>query len=126
MTGRSGSRESTKWNAWKLWNFALDGITSFSTLPLRIWSYLGMVVALFGFGYAAVLILRALFFGVDVPGYTSIMVVVLVLGGTILVSLGVIGEYLGRIFEESKGRPLFVARSYIGFEKRDDSARCHD
>lgn len=83
-------------------------------------------VALFGFGYAAVLILRALFFGVDVPGYTSIMVVVLVLGGTILVSLGVIGEYLGRIFEESKGRPLFVARSYIGFEKRDDSARCHD
>ena len=116
----------TKWNAWKLWNFALDGITSFSTLPLRIWSYLGMVVALFGFGYAAVLILRALFFGVDVPGYTSIMVVVLVLGGTILVSLGVIGEYLGRIFEESKGRPLFVARSYIGFEKRDDSARRHD
>ena len=117
---------STKWNAWKLWNFALDGITSFSTLPLRIWSYLGMVVALFGFGYAAVLILRALFFGVDVPGYTSIMVVVLVLGGTILVSLGVIGEYLGRIFEESKGRPLFVARSYIGFEKRNDSARPHD
>lgn len=85
-----------------------------------------MVVALFGFGYAAVLILRALFFGVDVPGYTSIMVVVLVLGGTILVSLGVIGEYLGRIFEESKGRPLFVARSYIGFEKRNDSARPHD
>ena len=78
-----------------------------------------MVVALFGFGYAAVLILRALFFGVDVPGYTSIMVVVLVLGGTILVSLG-------GIFEESKGRPLFVARSYIGFEKRDDSARRHD
>lgn len=107
---------SSKWNAWKLWNFALDGITSFSTLPLRIWSYLGMIVALFGFGYAVLLIMRKLLFGADVPGYTSIMVVMLLLGGLILISLGIIGEYLGRIFEEVKGRPLFVVRRYIGFD----------
>lgn len=106
---------SSKWNAWKLWNFALDGITSFSTLPLRIWSYLGMIIALFGFGYAVLLIMRKLLFGADVPGYTSIMVVMLLLGGLILISLGIIGEYLGRIFEEVKGRPLFVVRRYIGF-----------
>ena len=107
---------SSKWNAWKLWNFALDGITSFSTLPLRIWSYLGMIIALFGFGYAVLLIMRKLLFGADVPGYTSIMVVMLLLGGLILISLGIIGEYLGRIFEEVKGRPLFVVRRYIGFD----------
>lgn len=107
---------SSKWNAWKLWNFALDGITSFSTLPLRIWSYLGMIIALFGFGYAVLLIMRKLLFGADVPGYTSIMVVMLLLGGLILISLGIIGEYLGRIFEEVKGRHLFVVRRYIGFD----------
>ena len=107
---------SSKWNAWKLWNLALDGITSFSTLPLRIWSYLGMIIALFGFGYAVLLIMRKLLFGADVPGYTSIMVVMLLLGGLILISLGIIGEYLGRIFEEVKGRPLFVVRRYIGFD----------
>ena len=107
---------SSKWNAWKLWNFALDGITSFSTLPLRIWSYLGMIIALFGFGYAVLLIMRKLLFGADVPGYTSIMVVMLLLGGLILISLGIIGEYLGRIFVEVKGRPLFVVRRYIGFD----------
>ena len=107
---------SSKWNAWKLWNFALDGITSFSTLPLRIWSYLGMIIALFGFGYAVLLIMRKLLFGADVPGYTSIMVVMLLLGGLILISLGIIGEYLGRIFEEVKGRSLFVVIRYIGFD----------
>lgn len=107
---------STKWNAWKLWNFALDGITSFSTLPLRIWSYLGMGVALCGFVYAAWLVLRTMFLGSDLPGYASLMVSVLTLGGLTLVSLGVIGEYLGRIYEEVKGRPLFIIRSRVGLE----------
>ena len=107
---------TTKWNAWKLWNFALDGITSFSTLPLRIWSYLGMFVALCGFIYAGWLVLRTLLYGADQAGYPSLMVSVLTLGGLTLVSLGVIGEYLGRIFEEVKGRPLFLVRSAVGFE----------
>lgn len=114
---------TSKWNTWKLWNFALDGITSFSTLPLRIWSYLGMLIAFIGFAYAAFLTFRTLIFGRDVPGYTSLMVVMLVLGGLILISLGVIGEYLGRVFEETKGRPLYIARNYIGFDDVPESCR---
>lgn len=109
---------TSKWNAWKLWNFALDGITSFSTLPLRIWSYVGFVVALIGFLYAIFLVMRTLIFGADLPGYPSQMVVLLVLGGLILMSLGIIGEYLGRVFEESKGRPQYLVRSYIGFDSK--------
>lgn len=106
---------TTKWNAWKLWNFALDGITSFSSLPLRVWSYLGGFVALAGFAYAFVLITRTLLFGRDVPGWASLMVMVLTLGGLILLSLGIVGEYLGRIFEEVKARPLYVVRERVGF-----------
>lgn len=109
---------TTKWKFWKLWNFALDGITSFSTLPLRIWTYVGALVAFCGFSYAAFLILRALFWGVDVPGYTSLMVVNLILGGTILLSVGVVGEYIGRIFEETKNRPLFLVRRRFGFDAK--------
>lgn len=114
---------TSKWNTWKLWNFALDGITSFSTLPLRIWSYLGMLIALIGFAYAAFLTFRTLLFGRDVPGYTSLMVVMLVLGGLILISLGVIGEYLGRVFEETKNRPLYIVRRYIGFDDASEPWR---
>ena len=110
------ARGKSKWNGWKLWNFALDGITSFSSLPLRIWSYLGGCVALMGFIYALCLIVRTLIYGTDVPGYASTMVVTLFLGGLILFSLGVIGEYLGRIFEEIKSRPLYIIRTTIGFE----------
>ena len=114
---RSAGR--SKWNIWKLWNFALDGITSFSTLPLRIWSYLGMSVATLGILYALWLIARTLLFGIDVPGYASLMVAVLTLGGLILFSLGVIGEYLGRVFEEVKGRPLYIVRRRVGFPPLD-------
>lgn len=114
------ARGTSKWNGWKLWNFALDGITSFSSLPLRIWSYLGGCVAFIGFGYALWLVLRTLIWGVDVPGYASLMVVTLCIGGLILFSLGVIGEYLGRIFEEIKERPLFIIRSTIGFSEQNN------
>lgn len=107
----------TKWNVWKLWNFALDGITSFTTLPLRLWSYIGLLTALLGFAYAAFLFIRTLLFGIDLPGYASIMVVLLTLGGLILTSLGIIGEYLGRIFEEVKMRPHYIVKHAIGFDR---------
>jgi polyisoprenyl-phosphate glycosyltransferase len=100
----------SSWNTWALWNFALEGITSFSQVPLRIASYFGVVVALISMIYAAFLILRTLLFGNPVNGYPSIMVAVLFLGGAQLVALGVIGEYLGRVYEETKQRPLYIIR----------------
>ncbi|HEY9610797.1 glycosyltransferase family 2 protein [Allocoleopsis sp.] len=106
----------TKWNYWRLWNLALDGITSFSLLPLKVWSYMGLLVAIPSFFYASFLVLRTLLFGADLPGYASIMVAVLFLGGVQLVSLGVIGEYLGRVYEEVKGRPLYLVRETYGFD----------
>ncbi len=120
------ARGTSKWNGWKLWNFALDGITSFSSLPLRIWSYLGGFLALLGFAYALWLVVRTLVQGVDVPGYASLMVVTLCLGGLILLSLGIIGEYLGRIFEEIKDRPLYIIRSRLGFDGTEESGGAAD
>lgn len=105
---------ASSWTYWRLWNFALDGITSFSTVPLRLWSYIGAAVALSGFAYAAFLVVRTLAFGRDVPGFASIMVAVLFLGGVQLISLGVIGEYLGRLYLEAKGRPLYLVRQRWG------------
>lgn len=98
----------TKWNYWRLWNFALDGITGFSSVPLRVWTYVGAVVSLFSFLYALVTMLKVMILGVDLPGYASLLTVILFLGGLQLLSLGVIGEYIGRIFVEVKGRPLYV------------------
>jgi polyisoprenyl-phosphate glycosyltransferase len=98
----------TKWNYWKLWNFALDGIISFSTAPLKVWTYVGLLVAIGAVVYATVIILRTLMFGIDAPGYASLMVVVLFLGAIQLVSIGIIGEYVGRLFIETKQRPLYV------------------
>ncbi|MBE9180472.1 glycosyltransferase family 2 protein [Oculatella sp. LEGE 06141] len=104
----------TSWNYWKLWNFALDGITSFSLLPLKIWSYVGGVLSFLAFLYASFLVIRTLVSGVDVPGYASIMVAILFLGGIQLVTLGFLGEYLGRVYEEVKGRPLYLVRETYG------------
>lgn len=101
----------TSWNYWKLWNFALEGITSFSSLPLRLWSYVGAVVALLSFLYAGAIVARTLIFGVDVPGYASLLTIMLFLGGLQLLSLGLLGEYVGRIYSEVKGRPLYVLRA---------------
>lgn len=106
----------TKWNYWKLWNFALDGITLFSTFPLRLWSYLGIIISFLSFGYASFLILRTVIYGRDFPGYASIMVAVLFLGGLQLISLGVIGEYLGRVYAETKKRPLYIIDESFGFD----------
>jgi len=107
----------SKWNYWKLWNFALEGITSFSSLPLKIWGYLGLAVSSLAFTYGSFLLLRTLIFGIDVPGYASLMVTLLFLGGIQLISLGVMGEYLSRIYEEVKGRPLYLVRDVYGLEK---------
>jgi glycosyltransferase involved in cell wall biosynthesis len=111
----------TKFNYWKLWTLALDGITSASTVPLRIWSYVGACVALFAMAYAGFIAVRTMVYGISVPGYASIMVSVLFLGGVQLISLGVLGEYVGRILTETKQRPLYVIRDTIGVDA--DAAR---
>ena len=98
----------TKFNFWKLWNFAIEGVTSFSSAPLRLAPYLGLLVALLAFGYALVIVTKALFFGDPVAGWPTMMSVILFLGGVQLVALGMIGEYLGRLYEESKQRPLYL------------------
>jgi glycosyltransferase involved in cell wall biosynthesis len=106
----------TKFGYWKLWTLALDGITSASTVPLRIWSYVGALVALFAIGFAGWLAIDTMIFGNPVPGYASLMVSVLFLGGIQLISLGVLGEYVGRILTETKQRPLYVVRDTVGIE----------
>jgi polyisoprenyl-phosphate glycosyltransferase len=102
---------TTKFSGWKLWNFALEGFTSFSTLPLRVWTYIGGVVATTAFCYAMFLIVRTLIRGIDVPGYASILTVTLMLGGIQLIGIGVLGEYIGRIYSETKNRPVYLIRS---------------
>ena len=104
----------TKFNYIKLWKLAVDGITSASTVPLRVWSYVGALIAVVALGYAFFLIGRTILFGIDVAGYASIMVAVLFLGGIQLLSLGVLGEYVGRILVEAKHRPIYVIRERIG------------
>lgn len=108
----------SSWKYWKLWNFALEGIISFSSIPLRIWSYLGGMVSFGALLYMLVVILRTLIFGVDVPGYASLIVLILFFSGLNLICLGVIGEYLGRIFTEVKRRPLYLIRESHGIEPR--------
>ncbi|MCV5254344.1 glycosyltransferase family 2 protein [Escherichia coli] len=99
---------SSKFNGWKLWNLALEGITSFSTVPLRIWTYLGMVVASISFIYGTWMIIDTLAFGNPVRGYPSLLVSILFLGGIQLIGIGVLGEYIGRIYTEVKQRPRYV------------------
>jgi polyisoprenyl-phosphate glycosyltransferase len=97
----------TKWNYWKLWNFALEGITSFTTVPLRYATYLGLITALLAFSYGAFVFWKAVVYGDAVRGYPTLMIVMLLMGGVQLVTLGVIGEYVGRTFNETKQRPLY-------------------
>lgn len=104
----------TTWNYLSLWRLAIDGITSFSAFPLKIWTYVGVVIALFAFVYGSVLTLRTLFLGIDVPGYASLIVAILFLGGCNLIGIGVLGEYIGRIFDEVKQRPAYVLREVHG------------
>ncbi|PQA88610.1 glycosyltransferase family 2 protein [Hyphococcus luteus] len=108
----------TKFNFWKLWNFALDGFVSFSTAPLRVWSYIGAVVAFLSFLYASFIIIRTVFTGVDVPGYASLVVLILFFGSVQMISVGVLGEYISRLFVEVKRRPIYIVDEVLG----DDGA----
>lgn len=101
---------ATKFNGWRLWNFALEGITSFSDGPLRIWTYLGGFVAALSFLFAIFISSRVLIHGIDVPGYASVIVAVTFIGGLQLIGIGIIGEYLGRSYIESKRRPIYIIR----------------
>lgn len=102
----------SKFNYWKLWNFALEGITSFSTAPLRVATYVGLLTALIAFGFGLWIIAKTLLWGNPVAGYPSLMTVMLFLGGMQLMALGVIGEYLGRLYVESKARPLYLLDAF--------------
>jgi glycosyltransferase involved in cell wall biosynthesis len=112
----------SRFSVWRLWRLALDGITSFSSLPLKVWSVVGLVFALAALAYGIYLIARTIVRGVDVPGYASLMVMILFLGGLQLLSLGIIGEYLGRVYDEVKARPLYVVRQRVGFDGDDPGA----
>lgn len=107
---------SSKWSWFKLWKFALDGIFSFTTAPLKIWLYVGFFISMLSLSYASFLVLRTLFFGADIPGYASLMTAILFMGGIQLLSIGIIGEYVGRIYRESKQRPLYVIDKAYGFK----------
>jgi glycosyltransferase involved in cell wall biosynthesis len=102
----------TKWNYWKLWNFALEGITSFTSAPLRVATYIGLASAALAFVYAIAIIVKTLLYGDPVAGYPSLMVVILFIGGIQLMALGLIGEYLGRLYFEAKRRPLYFIDRY--------------
>jgi glycosyltransferase involved in cell wall biosynthesis len=118
----------TKWNYWKLWNFALEGITSFTIVPLKVATYLGLAVGIAAAIYLVEVVIRTLIFGNEIAGYPSLMAVVLFIGGVQLMTLGVIGEYLGRIFNEVKQRPLYLVERYLPSEAgaRPAPARIED
>lgn len=101
---------ASKFTGWRLWNFALEGITSFSTIPLRIWTYIGASISSVALIYGISLVTRTLLYGPDVPGYASIITSILFLGGLQLAGLGVLGEYIGRIYGEVKQRPIYIIR----------------
>lgn len=101
---------NTKFNGWKLWNLALEGITNFSTVPLRVWTYIGLMFAGSSFIYGMWIMLRTLLIGSDVKGYPSLLVSILFLGGIQLMSIGILGEYIGRIYLETKHRPRYILK----------------
>ncbi|HPT69517.1 MAG TPA: glycosyltransferase family 2 protein [Syntrophomonas sp.] len=108
---------TTKFSGWKLWNFALEGITSFSATPLKVWSYIGGLGAFTTFLYAIFIVSRTLIYGVDVPGYASLLVAILFIGSLQLIGVGMLGEYIGRIYMETKNRPLYLIRRRYGERK---------
>lgn len=115
----------SRWRARQLWHFALDGLFSFTTIPLRIWSYLGGAVSLLALAFGVFILIDTLLYGNPVRGYPTLIVSILFLGGVQLISLGVIGEYLGRVYEEVKARPLYIVGETVGLVREDGTARGH-
>jgi hypothetical protein len=107
---------TTSWASPALWKLALDGITSFSTMPLRVWSMIGFSAAVLAIGAAVALVLRVLIYGRDVPGYASLMVVLLFCFAIQMIAFGVLGEYVGRLYQEVKGRPIYLVKHRVGFD----------
>ena len=114
---------TTKWSPRRLAHFAIDGLTSFSTVPLKVWSYLGLLVSLIALAYATWFLVKTMIFGVDVPGFPTLVISIMLLSGAQLISLGVIGEYLGRVYDEVKARPLYIVAEEIGFEASAEDSR---
>lgn len=109
---------TSKFNGWKLWNLALEGVTSFSTVPLRLWTYVGGAISIFAVLYAVYMVLDKILFGNSVPGYPSLMTAILFLGGVQLIGIGILGEYVGRIYIEAKHRPRYVVKDIVGGKDR--------
>jgi polyisoprenyl-phosphate glycosyltransferase len=118
---RSAGRSS--FSGWRLWNYAIEGITGFSTIPLRGWTYGGALIAMIAFLYGAFMVVRTLLFGNPVPGYASLFSAVLFMGGIQLIGIGVIGEYIGRIYDESKQRPIYLVRQRYGAAETANDTR---
>ena len=114
--------DSSRWHLRRLLHFALDGVASFSTIPLRVWSYLGLAISLLAFLYIAVFVLDTLIYGTDLRGFPTLVVSIMFFAGVQLISLGVIGEYLGRIYEEVKARPLYLVAEELGLEQPSPEA----
>jgi len=110
----------TKFSGWKLWNFAIEGVTSFSIFPLKIWSYIGGVVAALCCVYGFYILTRTIVFGVDLPGYASLLLSILFLGSINLIGIGILGEYVGRIYFEVKGRPIYIVKNIHGQSDSDE------
>ena len=113
---------NTKWNFWSLWTLALEGITSFTTAPLKIATYFGLIVAVAAFLYGGFSIYMTLIYGNPIAGYPSLLVAILFLGGVQLITIGLIGEYLGRIFDETKQRPLYILKDYLSSKATDSTS----
>jgi glycosyltransferase involved in cell wall biosynthesis len=113
---QAAPRQGSGWSFFKLWRFALDGLFSFTTAPLKLWTYVGVLSAIGAFAYLVITLIQKIVFGIAVPGYASLLIVLLFLGSLLLISNGIQGEYIARIFEEVKGRPLYVIATKLGFE----------
>jgi glycosyltransferase involved in cell wall biosynthesis len=107
------SAGNSKFSPWRLWNFAIEGITSFSSVPLEVWTYIGAAISVGSFAYGSLTIFKTLYFGIDVPGYASLLVSMLFLGGVQLLGIGVLGQYIGRVYSEIKQRPIYLLREEI-------------
>jgi glycosyltransferase involved in cell wall biosynthesis len=115
----SRSSGESKFSGWKLWRLAVEGITGFSDLPLVIWTYVGAIISSISFTYAGYIVLRTLVWGIDVPGYASLLVGILFMGGIQIVGIGVLGEYLGRVYAEVKHRPIYIVESRRELPSKD-------